>query len=138
MDVSALPRLALVPAGSLRERLIDAVLRGVKTASSRPADLHEPWEPEPVGTRLALVDSHDRARAVVEIAEVRRLAFREADDEIARGEGDWLDKAAAWQTAHRAFWSSDRFIAEENGGHRLEITDDTQVVVRFFRVVEVV
>ena len=94
----------------LRRELVDAVLRGDKTAT---AGLHGD-EPLPeAGERFLLLDFDDRPVAVVETTEVRVLRADEVDLQFARDEGEGFESVADWREAHERFWA-DR-----------EITDDT-------------
>jgi len=105
----------------LRRVLVDAVLRGDKTAT---AGLHgdEPL-PEP-GQRFLLLDFDDRPVAVVETTEVRVLRADEVDLQFARDEGEGFETVADWREAHERFWS-DR-----------EIRDDTLIVAERFELIE--
>ena len=105
----------------LRRTLVDAVLRGEKTAT---AGLHgdEPL-PEP-GQRFLLLDFDDRPVAVVETTEVRVLRADEVDLQFARDEGEGFETVADWREAHERFWAE------------REIADDTLVVAERFRLIE--
>jgi uncharacterized protein YhfF len=106
----------------LRRKLVDAVLRGEKTAT---AGLWTEDEPPPqVGDRSLLLDYDDEPVAVIETTEVRVLRAAEVDLEFARDEGEGFATVADWRRAHERFWS-DR-----------EITDETVIVAERFRVVE--
>ena len=105
----------------LRRELVDAVLRGDKTAT---AGLHGD-EPLPqAGRALLLLDFDDRPVAVVETTEVRVLRADEVDLQFARDEGEGFETVADWREAHERFWS-DR-----------EIRDDTLIVAERFRLIE--
>src|SRR4051812_28119829 len=86
----------------LRSKLVDAVLRGDKTAT---AGLHgdEPL-PEP-GQRFLLLDFDDRPVAVVETTEVKMVRVDEVDLEFARDEGEGFQSVAEWREAHERFWA---------------------------------
>lgn len=134
-----LPPFELVPPGRLRDALVDAVLRGVKTATSRLPVLDElsGTPAEPAGTRLRLIDSAGGTAAIVEIDEVREIALAEVGDDVAHAEGDWFDDAAAWRVAHERYWSQlvDEIRAHTGDGE-WALHDGTIVVVRFFHVVD--
>jgi uncharacterized protein YhfF len=109
---------ALTP---LRRQLVDAVLRGDKTAT---AGLHGD-EPLPrAGDRFLLLDFDDRPVAVVETTEVRVLRVDEVDVRFARDEGEGFETVADWREAHERFWADH------------EIADDTLIVAERFRLVE--
>jgi uncharacterized protein YhfF len=105
----------------LRRELVEAVLRGDKTAT---AGLYGD-DPFPhAGDRFLLLDFDDRPVAVVETTEVRVVPAGEIDLQFARDEGEGFESVADWRAAHERFWS-DR-----------EITDDTLIVAERFRLVE--
>jgi uncharacterized protein YhfF len=105
----------------LRRELVEAVLRGDKTAT---AGLYGDELLPQAGDRFLLLDFDDRSVAVVETTEVRMLRVDEVDLEFARDEGEGSETVAEWRRAHEQFWS-DR-----------EIRDDTLVVAERFRLVE--
>ncbi|MEO6349250.1 MAG: methyltransferase domain-containing protein [Candidatus Limnocylindrales bacterium] len=112
----------------LRRRLVDAVLRGEKTATAGLASDHAPYTDEPLPEpfeRWALVDFDDRLVAIVETGEVRVVPARDVDLQFARDEGEGFESVADWRAAHERFW------------HNQDITDDTEIVAERFRVVEV-
>ena len=111
----------------LRRKLVDAVLRGEKTATAGLAEDHAPHTDEPLpkaGDRWALVDFDDEPVAVVETTEVRVLRAGDVDLAFAVDEGEGFETVAHWREAHERFWSDRR------------ITDDTLIVAERFRVVE--
>jgi aryl-alcohol dehydrogenase-like predicted oxidoreductase len=106
----------------LRRRLVDAVLRGDKTATAGLYDKDEPLPP--VGVRSLLLDYDDRPVGVVETTEVRVLRAGDVDLAFARDEGEGFETVAEWREAHERFWA-DRTI-----------DDDTPIVAERFRLVE--
>jgi uncharacterized protein YhfF len=111
----------------LRRKLVDAVLRGDKTATAGLRSDYAPHTDEPlpeVGERFALLDFDDRPVAVVETTEVRIVPAGEIDLEFARDEGEGFETVADWRRAHERFWSDH------------EIDDDTLIVAERFRLVE--
>jgi len=110
----------------LRQKLVDAVLRGEKTATAGLPSDYAPHTDEPlpeVGDRFALLDFDDRPVAVVETTEVRVVAAGEIDVEFARDEGEGFESAADWRRAHENFWAEH------------EIDDETLIVAERFRLV---
>jgi uncharacterized protein YhfF len=105
----------------LRRELVEAVLRGDKTAT---AGLHGEDVLAKVGERWLLLDYDDKPVAVVETTEVRVVRAGDDDLEFARDEGEGFESVADWRAAHERFWS-DR-----------QITDDTLIVAARFRLVE--
>jgi uncharacterized protein YhfF len=116
--------------GPLRDKLVDAVLRGAKTAtSSLLADWEEEGEPVPVaGERQAVRDSAGAPVAVIEIVSVVIIRLGDADEALARDEGEGFRSVAEWRDAHEDFW-----LGEDRG--EATLPDDTPVVVERFRLV---
>jgi uncharacterized protein YhfF len=111
----------------LRRQLVDAVLRGEKTATAGLRSDYAPHTNEPlpeVGDRFALLDFDDRPVAVVETTEVRIVPAGEIDLDFARDEGEGFETVADWRAAHERFWAEH------------EIDDDTLIVAERFRLVE--
>jgi uncharacterized protein YhfF len=112
---------------ALRRELVEAVLRGEKTATAGLRADHAPHAAEPLpraGDRFVLLGFDDEPLAVVETTEVRVLRAGDVDLAFARDEGEGFETVADWRRAHEAFWAE------------REITDDTLVVAERFRVVE--
>ena len=106
----------------MRRKLVDAVLRGDKTAT---AGLYEQDEPLPnVGDRFVLLDFDDEPVAVVETTEVRVVRVGDVDLAFALDEGEGFETLADWRRAHEYFWADH------------EIDDDTLVVAERFVLVE--
>ena len=122
--------------GGLGDRLVEAVLRGEKTATSSLLRDYEENEPLPrAGERLVLVDSSGRSRGVVETVEVRTVALRDIDLSIALAEGEGFESVADWEQAHRAFWASTPSSGAERSSQE-SLSDTELVVVEFFHLVE--
>jgi uncharacterized protein YhfF len=124
--MSGLPPLELGYAHTeLRRELVDAVLRGEKTATAGLLASYEAEseEPERIGSRCALLGFDGEPVAVVEITESRVVPAAEIDEEFARDEGEGYDSVEEWRSAHERFF--DRPIGQ-----------DTPIVAVRFRVVE--
>jgi uncharacterized protein YhfF len=120
--LSDLPPFELgYPRTELRRELVDAVLRGEKTAT---AGLAEPGQvaDEP-GTRYVVHDFDDEPVAIVEVTEARILPAGEIDLQFARDEGEGLESVEDWHAAHERFFEQ-------------EIGPDTPITAVRFRVVE--
>jgi uncharacterized protein YhfF len=126
--VSALPPYELGYARTeLRRQLVDAVLRGEKTATAGLRSDFAPHTDDPLpkaGERFALLDFDDRPVAVVETTEVRVVRAGDVDLDFARDEGEGFESVEDWRRAHERFWSEH------------DITDDTLIVAERFRLVE--
>jgi uncharacterized protein YhfF len=111
----------------LRRKLVDAVLRGDKTATAGLRSDYAPHTDEPlpeVGDRFTLLNFDDRPVAVVETTEVRVVPAGEIDLDFARDEGEGFETVEDWRRAHERFWAEH------------EIDDDTLIVAERFRLVE--
>ena len=109
----------------LRRRLVDAVLRGEKTATAGLRSDYGPGErlPQP-GDRGPLLGWDDEPLGIVETTEVRVVRAGDIDLAFARDEGEGFESVADWRAAHERFWAEH------------QITDDTLIVAERFRLVE--
>jgi uncharacterized protein YhfF len=124
--MSALPPFQLGhPRTELRRQLVEAALRGEKTATAGLLAEYEAEgeQPEPVGSRSTLLGYDDEPVAVVEITESRVVPAAEIDDGFARDEGEGYASVGDWQIAHEQFFGR-------------PIEPETEIVAIRFRVVE--
>jgi uncharacterized protein YhfF len=123
--------------GPLRDRLVDAVLRGAKTATSAlMVEWEEEAEPLPqVGERQTVVDSEGRPVAVIEVFAVDVIRLGDADLRLALEEGEGFRSVAEWREDHERYWN-DEVKPQLRGGSAWQLDDDTQVVAQRFRLVE--
>jgi uncharacterized protein YhfF len=122
--------------GPERDRLVAAVLRGEKTAtSSLLAEwLLDDMELPVAGERREVLDSDDDPVAVIETTAVDVIRLGDVDLTLAREEGEGFDGVAEWRQAHERFWADEvmpRLPANMAG----PLTDDAKVVVVRFRLV---
>ncbi|MFJ9647195.1 ASCH domain-containing protein [Streptomyces sp. NPDC004244] len=132
-----LPPYPLGFPGPLRDALVAAALSGAKTATTGLLPEYEA-EGEPLpepGDRSVLVDSDERAVAVVEVTEVRVVRLADVDLQHALDEGEGYASVAEWRASHERFWHSDP-IREALGDPDYTVDDDTLVVAERFRIVE--
>ena len=125
--------------GGLGDRLLAAVLRAEKTATSSLAVEYLSGEdPLPrVGERLALTDHAGRVHGVVETTRVRIVPMDEVGDDVARDEGEGFADAAAWRAAHETYWRSTADLVRADAGDPgWELRPAEPVVVERFRLVE--
>lgn len=124
-------------AGPLRDRLVEAVLRGEKTAtSSLMVEWEEDGEPLPrMGERQTVVDSEGLPVAVIEIVAVDVIRLGDVDLRLALAEGEGFRTVAQWREAHERFWTAD-IKPHQRGMSGSRLDDDTEVVVERFRLVE--
>jgi uncharacterized protein YhfF len=113
------------PRTELRRQLVEAVLRGEKTATAGLLEEYEAEgeQPDSVGSRCALLGYDDEAVAVVEVLESRVVPAAEIDEQFARDEGEGFESVDDWREAHERFFGR-------------PIEPETQIVAVRFRVVE--
>jgi uncharacterized protein YhfF len=124
---------------ALRAQLVDAVLRGEKTATAGLlVDYERDGETLPeVGERLRLVGADGAGVGVVEITRVRVLRVDETDLEFARAEGEGFETVDEWRAAHEDFWRGYAHeIREWLEDPDWDVRDDTLYVQEWFRLVE--
>ena len=124
--MSGLPPFELGHARTeLRRQLVDAVLRGEKTATAGLLSEYEAEgeQPDTVGDRCALLGYDDEPVAVVEVTESRVVPAAEIDESFARDEGEGFESVEDWRLAHERFFGQ-------------TIGPETPIVAVRFRVVE--
>ena len=122
----------------LGDRLLAAVLRGDKTATSSLAVEYLSGEPLPrVGQRLTLVDHDDRPHGVVETIQVRIIPLNLVGDDVAHDEGEGFANAAEWRRDHEAFWAEViDLVRTDAADPDWQLRESEPVVVHWFRLVE--
>ncbi|MEU9510819.1 ASCH domain-containing protein [Micromonospora sp. NPDC048170] len=136
MELSDLPTAEFAFPGPLRDRLVDAILSGAKTAtSSLVLGYERANEPPPeVGQRSAVLDSAGRRVAVIEVTEVRVVRLADVDLRHALDEGEGDESVAQWRAGHETFWHSAE-VRAELGDPDFTVDDDTLVLTERFRLV---
>ena len=124
--MSGLPPFELGhPRTELRRQLVEAVLRGDKTATAGLLEEYETGgeQPDVVGSRCILLGYDEEPVAIVEVTESKVVPADEIDQAFAHDEGEGFESVEDWRVAHEHFF--DRTIEPE-----------TQIVAVRFRVVE--
>ena len=123
--------------GPLRDKLVAAVLAGVKTAGTGLLEEYRRDESpvEEVGRRELVVDSDGRGVAIVETVEVEVKRMGDVDRQFAIDEGEGFETVDDWYAAHVRFFTSPGMVAAL-GDPPVTIDDDTLVVCSRFRVIE--
>jgi uncharacterized protein YhfF len=122
--------------GPERDRLVDAVLRGEKTATSSLLAEWEAAERElpAVGEHRTVLDSNDQPVAVIELTAVDTFRLGDADLSLAHDEGEGFKTVTEWRRGHERFWR-EQVIPRLSGPLAVEVTDETTIVVERFRLV---
>jgi uncharacterized protein YhfF len=122
----------------LGDRLLVAVLRGEKTATSSLAVEYLSGEPLPrVGQRLTLVDHGGRPHGTVQTVRVRIIPLNLVGDDVAHAEGEGFANAAEWRRDHEAFWAEVAdLVRADAGAPEWQLRASEPVVVHWFRLVE--
>jgi uncharacterized protein YhfF len=138
MNLDELPRMEFAFPGPLRDRLVAAILSGVKTATTGLVlEYERENEPLPeVGQLLAVVDSTDRRVAAIELTQVRVIRLADVDLRHALDEGEGDESVVEWRAGHEKFWHSAEVRAELDDPH-FTVNDDTLVLTQRFRLVQV-
>jgi uncharacterized protein YhfF len=135
--MTSLPLFEFSFPGSLREKLIAAVLDGSKssTTSLLKGYEYEGIEPRQVGTRSVVIDSKECPVAVIETTSVRVVPLAQVDLAHVLDEGEGLTTVAGWRAEHELGWHSAE-QREEFGDQKFTVNDETLVVLERFRLVE--
>lgn len=132
-----IPLFELGEPGLMRDRLVDAVLAGRKTATSSLRvfyEMDDTWLPQ-VGSQFQLINSARESLGVVEMTKVDVLRLADVGDDVAHAEGEGFATAREWRAAHVAFWDRYRDEVRRYLGDPSWVVDDrTEVVVEHFQL----
>jgi uncharacterized protein YhfF len=122
----------------LGDRLLAAVLRGEKTATSSLAVEYLSGEPLPqVGQRLTLVDHDGRSHGVVETTRVAVFPLHLVGDDVAHDEGEGFADATEWRRDHQAFWVDvAHVVCADARDPDWQLREAEPVVVHWFRLMD--
>jgi len=122
--------------GGLGDRLLAAVLRGEKTATSSLAVEYLSGEPLPrVGERLRLVDHTGGVHGAVETTRVTITPLHLVGEQVALDEGEGFRDADEWRRDHIAFWAQVAALVRSDAGDPdWELRETEPVVVHWFRL----
>jgi uncharacterized protein YhfF len=107
----------------LADKLLDLVIRGVKTATCSTED--EP-NTSTSGERWIVLDGRGEPRCVIETIEVTYRRFPEVDAAFAYEEGEGDRSLDYWRQAHRTYF-----------GRQGKFREDMMLMCERFRLVEV-
>jgi uncharacterized protein YhfF len=136
-DYSSLPRAEFAFPGALRDQLVAAILDGSKTSTTSTVveySIENERFPE-VGDRAAVITSVGDSVAIIEVTEVRRARLAEVDLQHAIDEGEGFGSVAEWRVGHIKYWESAE-MREFMDDPEFTVSDDTELVLERFRVVE--
>ena len=136
VNLEDLPVAEFAFPGPLRDRLVAAILSGVKTStSSLVLGYERENEPLPaVGQLSAVVDSQNRRVAAIEVTDVRVVRLADVDLQHVLDEGEGDTSVAQWRAGHERFWHSAESRAELDDPE-FTVNDDTMVVAERFRLI---
>jgi uncharacterized protein YhfF len=118
-----LRRFAFGDSPELANKLLELVVKGIKTATCSTED--EPNTSTP-GERWVVLDGRGEPRCVIESTEVAYRRFNEIDAAFAYDEGEGDRSLAYWRGAHRAYF-----------GRHGRFSEDMTLMCERFRLVEV-
>jgi len=123
----------------LGDRLLAAVLRGEKTATTSLAVEYLSGDPLPqVGERLTIEDHDRRGHGVVETIAVAIVPLDLVGDDVAREEGEGFADASAWRRDHIAFWRDvTDLVRADARDPTWQLHQGEPVVVHRFRLLQV-
>jgi len=124
--------------GGLGDRLLSAVLRGEKTATSSLAVEYLSGDPLPrVGQRLTLVDHDGDVHGIVETTRVTITPLHLVGDDVAHGEGEGFADATDWRQDHVAFWAEvTDLVRRDAGDPGWELRETEPAVVHWFQLLD--
>ena len=138
-DVGNLPKDEFAFPGPERDRLVEAILDGRKTATtSLMAEFIHDHEPLPSsGRRTILVNSDNQPVAVLRYASVSVTRLGVVTWQHALKEGEGYKSLAEWREAHESFWTSEN-MRQALDDPDFTVDDQTLVVLETFHVEAIV
>jgi uncharacterized protein YhfF len=125
--VDGLRALELGSEGSMRRRLNELVLAGLKRATAATLDDYDANEFEHVGERLALVDDELNRIGVVEVTGTELTTFGAVPWSFAAAENEGDESIGDWRRGHRGFWEA----------QAMQVREDMPVFLIYFSLAEV-
>lgn len=138
-DVGNLPKDEFAFPGPERDRLVEAILDGRKTATtSLMAEFIHDHEPLPSsGRRTILVNSDNQPVAVLRYASVSVIRLGLVTWQHVLNEGEGYKSLAEWREAHESFWTSEN-MRQALDDPDFTVDDQTLVVLETFHVEAIV
>lgn len=138
-ELASLPAAEFGFPGPLRDQLVTAILDGSKTSTTGLViDYEVCGEALPrVGERSAVIDSHLRRVAVLEVTGVKVCALDQVDRQHAVDEGEGHTSVTQWRADHEEYWHSAQMRAALDCPD-FTVDDQTQVVLERFRLIGIV
>lgn len=136
-DFSELPRSEFAFPGSLRDRLVRAILDGRKVATTSLVledEIGHETLPS-IGQRSVVVDSGNQPVYVIETVEITIAPLGGVDFGHVVDEGEGHATVSDWRKGHENFWRSKEMVASLGDAPPI-LDDSTLVVLERFRVVE--
>lgn len=137
-DPAALPIVEFAFPGPLRDRLVAAILEGVKTTTSSTLieySIEDEALPA-IGNRQVVVNSAAGPIAVIETTNVRIVRLADVDEAHAFAEGEGYASLDEWRSGHERFWHSDE-MRDYLQDPDFSVNDETQIVLERFKLVKI-
>ncbi|MCZ2401606.1 ASCH domain-containing protein [Paenarthrobacter sp. Z7-10] len=137
-DLTRLPKAEFGFPGPLRDKLVAAILAGVKTSTTGlVADYIVCGEELPVvGERAVVIDSQGRDVAILEVTAVDVRPLGQVDLQHVLDEGEGHRSIAEWRADHEDYWHSPE-MREAMGDPGFTVNDATETVLERFRLLTV-
>ena len=138
-DVGNLPKDEFAFPGPERDRLVEAILDGRKTATtSLMAEFIHDHEPLPSsGRRTILVNSDNQPVAVLRYASVSVIRLGVVTWQHVLNEGENYKSLAEWREAHESFWTSEN-MRQALDDPDFTVDDQTLVVLETLHIETIV
>jgi uncharacterized protein YhfF/N-acetylglutamate synthase-like GNAT family acetyltransferase len=138
-DICSMPRWGFGSPGRLRDELTALALAGAKTGTAGlRVEFELDGEVVPrAGDFSVLIDTAERALAIVETVTCEIVRLADVSDEHAISEGEGYANSAEFRVAHERYWRSYlETLRTRVGDPSFDLSDDTDVVAERFRIVE--
>ncbi|MCP4163238.1 MAG: ASCH domain-containing protein [Deltaproteobacteria bacterium] len=111
---------------------IEEIINGKKQAFCTPEVWYGKAEGESeatVGDQIVLLDPSGKERVVIEITDIQKIRFDEADEKLSRAELDC--DLQDFRDAHRFYWEEE--LAEDN----IVFDDSLIIIVEYFKIINI-
>lgn len=109
--------------GDSPDKLLDLVLKGIKTATSSAYDLYieENIDIPKVNDYSVLLDSNNNALCIIRNIKVSIKSFDEVDEEFAYKEGEGDKSLAYWRKVHEEFFTNELKTINKEFNNKIKV-----------------